>query len=76
MPLKKYLVFMENISGHTINYGKSGNFFSSNVDENLRMSIGRILGVSNPLNTRRYLGLPSLIGKDKKAIFDYIRERV
>lgn len=29
----------------------------------------------NPLNTRRYLGLPSLIERSKKAIFSHLKDR-
>ena len=33
-----------------------------------------ILGVSLPLDTGKYLGLPSLIGKRKKHIFSYLKD--
>lgn len=34
------------------------------------------LGSFNPLYTGRYLGLPSLIGRRKVEIFNYIRDRL
>ena len=34
------------------------------------------LGFSSPLKTGRYVGLPSLIGKFKKAIFGFLKERL
>ena len=40
------------------------------------MSISNILGVLTPLNTGRYLGLPSLIGRNKRVIFAFLRERM
>ena len=33
-------------------------------------------GVSTKMHYERYLGLPSLVGKGKKASFNYIKERV
>ena len=53
-----------------MNFQKSG-FFSSNVSKELRRCISTQLGVSAPLNTGRCLGLPSLIGRKKRAIIAY-----
>lgn len=74
--LKSILDNYEHISGQAINYSKSGIFFSLNVKEDLRSAISGILGVYNPLNTGRYLGLPSLVGRNKKHIFRYIKEKL
>ncbi|CBI18702.3 unnamed protein product, partial [Vitis vinifera] len=60
----------ESNSGQAINFQKSGIFFSRNVSSLDRDFISNILGVSTPLNTGRYLGLPSLIGKSKRAVFE------
>ena len=49
--------------GQSINYGKSGIFFSKNVNSLLKETISVVLGVSNPLYIGRYLGMPSLVGK-------------
>ena len=50
--------------------------FSSNVDPTFATHFSSALGVSQPLNTGRYLGLPLLIGKKKKMIFTHIKECV
>lgn len=73
--LKCILVGYELDSGQSINFDKSGIFFSFNVSQDNRRLLSDILGASNPLNTRKYLGLPSLLGRNKKAIFRYIRDR-
>ena len=66
----------ENLSGKAVNFQKSGIFFSNNVLDSLRRFISNCLGVSAPLNTGKYMGLSSLIGRNKKAIFEYLRERL
>ena len=66
----------EKISCQVVNVQKSGIFFSSNVSEDLKSNISNILGVHAPLNTGRYLGLPSLIGRNQKVIFAFLRERM
>lgn len=74
--LRSILDTYENVSGQAINYAKSGIYFCKNVREELRIELSAILGVNNSLNTGRYLGLPSLIGRKKKEIFNHIKERL
>ncbi|XP_057791345.1 uncharacterized protein LOC131008488 [Salvia miltiorrhiza] len=74
--LKRVLSTYEAASGQAINYQKSGVFYSSNINDAGRDEISDVLGVATPLNTGRYLGLPSLVGRKKKEIFRYIRDRM
>ena len=64
----------EKMSSQAVNFQKSRIFFNSNVLESLRMTISNILGVS--ANTRCYLGLPSLVSRNKRAIFAFLREKM
>ena len=59
-----------------MNMDKTALFFSGLVDEGSRQIIKDILGVLEEYNHGKYLGLPSLIGRRKKASFNYIKERV
>ena len=66
----------EDVSGQKINRDKIALFFSKSVTEANRQIIKRILGVREIRHYEKYLGLPSLTGKGKRASFDYIKERV
>ena len=59
-----------------MNMDKMVLYFSGSVDEGSRQIIKDILGVLEEYNHEKYLGLPSLIGRRKKASFNYIKERV
>ena len=50
--------------------------FSSNTKESIRHRIYSILDVFTTVNHGRYLGLPSLVGRDKKQVFDFVKEKV
>ncbi|KAJ9556757.1 hypothetical protein OSB04_011371 [Centaurea solstitialis] len=61
--LKHMLTTYEEASGQAINYAKSGIMGSNNLAPDLIHGFSQILGIHNPINTGRYLGLPSLVGR-------------
>ena len=63
-------------SGQQINNNKTTIFFSRCTTEEIRNHIKIALGVPEIKQYEQYLGLPSLVGKNKKASFNYIKERV
>lgn len=63
-------------SSQQINKGKTIVFFSKCTNEEWRQLIKNTLGVVEIRNYEKYLGLPSLVGRNKKASFNYIKERV
>lgn len=63
-------------SGQSINYQKSGICFSSNVRVDKQVEISTILGVTSDLQDSMYLGLPSLVGRSKKRVFGFVKERL
>ena len=67
--VKKLLNEYENLSGQSVNFSKSGVFFSSNVDQQKQQELREVLGVYNGIENTKYLGLPSLVGKSKKRVF-------
>ena len=66
----------EDVLGQKINRDKTALFFSKSVTEANRQIIKGVLGVREIKHYEKYLGLPSLIGKGKKASFNYIKERI
>ncbi|KAJ9560185.1 LOW QUALITY PROTEIN: hypothetical protein OSB04_005345 [Centaurea solstitialis] len=68
--LKHMLTTYEEASA--INYAKSGIM----VVITLHLALSMILGIHNPINTGRYLGLPSLVGRSKRCIFRHLQERL
>ena len=66
----------ESSSEQQINKAKTTIFFSRSTSEERRMMIKNTLGVEEIRSYEKYLGLPSLVGKNKKASFNYIKERV
>lgn len=73
--IKSLLVNYEKCSGQSINFQKSGAYFSANFKSNTKKEISDILEVHNDLTNTKYLGLPSLIGRSKKHVFSYLKEK-
>ena len=59
-----------------INRSKTTIFFSKSIGDDIRNQIKLALGVLEIIQYEKYLGLPSLVGRNKKASFNYIKERV
>jgi hypothetical protein len=74
--LKEVLTKYEEASGQAINLQKSEIFFSKNTAENVKTSIKNVFQVTEGMGSGKYLGLPSIVGRKKKAIFGYLRDRV
>ncbi|KAK2365796.1 hypothetical protein QL285_079253 [Trifolium repens] len=74
--LLKILKTYEEASGQDINPQKSEVFISRNISQAGQEDLARILGVRHALGTGKYLGLPSMVGRSKKATFSFIKDRV
>ena len=70
------LATYDSVSGQQINQNKTSLFFSKSTSEEEKRDIKEAFGVPEILHYDKYLGLPSLIGKHKKASFDYIKEMI
>lgn len=74
--MKSILEVYAQASGQHINMQKSEVFFSRNVPDDVKHHIANLLDVRITLGTGKYLGLPSLVGRDKKGVFSFIKDRV
>ncbi|GAU43908.1 hypothetical protein TSUD_88810 [Trifolium subterraneum] len=74
--LMRILHTYEQASGQEINLVKSEVFISRNMSHAAKEDLSHILDVRLVLGTGIYLGLPSMVGRSKKAIFSYIKDRI
>ena len=74
--MKNILVTYGAASGQTISLPNTEIFYSRNVTTDMKASITNILGVQAVLGTGKYLGLPSMVVRDRNATFAYIKDRV
>lgn len=66
----------ERASEQQINREKTTLFFSKSTPHGMQEAIKNALGVPVVQQYEKYLGLPSFIGRNKKASFDNIKQRV
>lgn len=66
----------EKASGQQLNRNKTSLFFSKSTPSLITDQIKAALGVQEIKQYKKYLGLPSLVGRNKKASLLYIKERV
>ena len=74
--IQKILSVYEKALGQQVNRGKTTLFFSKVVTEETKREILTFLGVSKIKEYEKYLGLLAVVGREKKASLNYIKERV
>ena len=77
--VRKYWIFWKLIASvpcNTSHKSKTNIFFSKSTLAARKKFIKDALGVPEIRSYENYLGLPYLIGRRKKASFEYIKERV
>ncbi|OMO52105.1 reverse transcriptase [Corchorus capsularis] len=70
------LTKFRNATGQVINFTKSAVFFSSNTSSECRRLIRDQLGVQDLQMDNKYLGLPTMWGRGKKAALSFIADRI
>ncbi|XP_021721322.1 uncharacterized protein LOC110688870 [Chenopodium quinoa] len=74
--IAKIISTYERASGQKVNLGKTEVAFSKCVASDRRNGITNTLGVREVERHEKYLGLPTMIGRSKKAIFTCLKERI
>jgi hypothetical protein len=74
--LKEILQTYEAASRQAVNFQKSEIMFSRNTPDADREEIKNLFQVTATLGSGKYLGMPSMIGRNKKAMFGYLRDRI
>ena len=74
--IQAILSLYECASGQKLNREKTSIFFSKATSEGTSEEISNFLGVSEVKEYATYLGLPAVVGKNKKASLRYIKERI
>ena len=59
-----------------MNKNKTTIVFNKSAKEETKEMIKGVLGVQEIKHYEKYLGLPLLVGREKMASFNYIKERV
>ena len=75
MQLMKVLEDYGRASGQLINKDKSSIFFSKNVKGRKRVEVLKELEGMKEVNQSKYLGLPMVIGRSKRQVFEFIRQK-
>ncbi|XP_019158174.1 PREDICTED: uncharacterized protein LOC109154890 [Ipomoea nil] len=74
--IKQCLGRYEELSGQKVNYHKSSVCFSRNTSVEDREVVASCLQVNQAPNFGKYLGLPSFVGRKKRAVFSYIEDKI
>ncbi|XP_031131889.1 uncharacterized protein LOC116033276 [Ipomoea triloba] len=74
--VKQCLVEYEQMSGQVVNFHKSSVCFSRNTPGEVRDEVASMLGIVQAPNLSKYLGFPSFIGREKRAVFLYIEDKI
>lgn len=66
----------EHASGQRVNLEKSETCFSINVKRPVQLKLVEILGVNHVDRHEKYLGMPTLVGRNRSLCFGYLKDRL
>ena len=74
LALQDILDLYEKASGQQINRGKTTIFYSGAISMERKVEISNFLWVLEVKEYEKYLGLPAVVGRNKRASLNYIKE--
>ncbi|GMI79095.1 hypothetical protein HRI_001578800 [Hibiscus trionum] len=74
--IREILGIYERCSGQVVNLEKSGVFFSGNTTDREKDEVKRILGINQGFSSEKFLGLPILVGRNRKQVFMDLRDKM
>ncbi|CAL1381267.1 unnamed protein product [Linum trigynum] len=74
--LKQILQLYEKESGKLVNFQKSAVSFSGNVRMHQKLMVSGTLQMTMVEKHEKYLGLPTVVGRSKKEIFNGLKDRI
>uniref|UniRef100_A0A803PFI6 Reverse transcriptase zinc-binding domain-containing protein n=1 Tax=Cannabis sativa TaxID=3483 RepID=A0A803PFI6_CANSA len=72
----RLLALFEKASGQQVNYAKSSVFFSTNTTPQGRDVICSRMGIQPASDNSKYLGLPSIMNRNKNVVLGYLKDKV
>ena len=66
----------EAVSGQKLNRNKTALFFSKSTLGDMQRQIMKILGVTELKQYAKYLGLLAMVGRNKRASFDHLKQKI
>ena len=74
--IQEIMAVDEKVSGQKINSNKTTLFFGKLVSEMVKNFIKDLLGIPEIKQYKKYFGLPTVVGKNRRASLNYIKDRV
>ena len=76
LAVQDILSLYEEASGQKLNQEKTNIFLSKAVKEKTKAEISNFLQVPEVREYEKYLGLPAVVGRNRRASLNFIKERV
>lgn len=74
--VQNFLKVYDLASGQQVNYSKSSVSFSKNTSAQAQADVCQLLGILVANENEKYLGVPTNVGRKKKFLFGYMRDRI